>query len=71
MSDRVFEVFGRMSSEQELKHIGYVNAPGVELAKVYAHTVYNEENWIELCVVKREDIIPVYNTEEKLNIKGN
>ncbi len=71
MSDRVFEVFGRMSSEQELMHIGYVNAPGVELAKVYAHTVYNEENWIELCVVKREDIIPVYKTNENLNIKGN
>ncbi len=71
MGETVYEVFGRMSSEEELMHIGYVNAPGVELAKVYAHTVYNEENWIELCVVKREDIIPVYNTEEKLNIKGN
>ena len=71
MSDNVFEVFGRISSEQELMHIGYVNAPGVELAKVYAHTVYNEEKWIELCVVKREEMIPVYNTEEKLNIKGN
>ena len=71
MAETVYEVFGRTSGEEELKHIGYVNAPGVELAKVYAHTVYNEENWIELCVVKREDIIPVYNTEEKLNIKGN
>ena len=71
MSDDVFEVFGRKSSEEELKHIGYVNAPGVDLAKVYAHTVYNEESWIELCVVERRDIIPVYNEEEKLNIKGN
>ena len=71
MAETVYEVFGRMSSEEELMHIGYVNAPGVELAKVYAHTVYNEENWIELCVVKREDVIPVYNSEDKLNIKGN
>ena len=71
MAETVYEVFGRMSSEEELMHIGYVNAPGTELAKVYAHTVYNEENWIELCVVKREDIIPVYNSEDKLNIKGN
>ena len=71
MAEMVYEVFGRISSEQELMHIGYVNAPGVELAKVYAHTVYNEENWIELCVVKREDIIPVYQAEDKLNIKGN
>ena len=71
MAETVYEVFGRMSSEEELMHIGYVNAPGVDLAKVYAHTVYNEENWIELCVVKREDVIPVYNSEDKLNIKGN
>ncbi len=71
MAETVYEVFGRMSSEEELMHIGYVNAPGAELAKVYAHTVYNEENWIELCVVKREDVIPVYNSEDKLNIKGN
>jgi len=52
-------------------HIGYVNAPGIDLAKVYAHTVYNEENWIELCVVNRGDIIPVYKEDEKLNVKGN
>ena len=71
MAETVYEVFGRMSSEEELMHIGYVNAPGTELAKVYAHTVYNEENWIELCVVKREDVSPVYNSEDKLNIKGN
>jgi len=71
MVDEIFEVFGRISSLEPLMHVGYVNAPGIELAKVYAHTVYNEENWIELCVVNREDIIPVYNEDEKLNVKGN
>ncbi len=71
MADEIFEVFGRISSLEPLMHIGYVNAPGVDLAKVYAHTVYNEENWIELCVVKRRDIIPVYKENEKLNVKGN
>lgn len=71
MTDSVFEVFGRKSSEEELMHVGYVNAPGLDLAKVYAHTVYNEENWIELCIVDRDNIIPVYREDEKLNIKGN
>ena len=71
MADEIYEVFGRISSLEPLMHIGYVNAPGVDLAKVYAHTVYNEENWIELCVVKRRDIIPVYKENEKLNVKGN
>ena len=71
MVDEIFEVFGRISSLESLTHVGYVNAPGIDLAKVYAHTVYNEENWIELCVVNREDIIPVYREDEKLNVKGN
>ena len=71
MADEIYEVFGRISSLEPLMHIGYVNAPGVDLAKVYAHTVYNEENWIELCVVRRRDIIPVYKENEKLNVKGN
>ena len=71
MADEIYEVFGRISSLEPLMHIGYVNAPGNDLAKVYAHTVYNEENWIELCVVKREDVIPVYREDEKLNVKGN
>jgi len=71
MADEIFEVFGRISSLEPLMHIGYVNAPGIDLAKVYAHTVYNEENWIELCVVNRGDIIPVYKEDEKLNVKGN
>lgn len=71
MADEIYEVFGRISSLEPLMHIGYVNAPGIDLAKVYAHTVYNEENWIELCVVNRGDIIPVYKEDEKLNVKGN
>ncbi len=71
MADEIFEVFGRISSLEPLMHIGYVNAPGIDLAKVYAHTVYNEENWIDLCVIKRGDIIPVYKEDEKLNVKGN
>ena len=71
MADEIFEVFGRISSLEPLMHIGYVNAPGIDLAKVYAHTVYNEENWIELCVVNRADVIPVYKEDEKLNVKGN
>ncbi|MCH8929014.1 MAG: hypothetical protein IIB39_09910 [Candidatus Marinimicrobia bacterium] len=71
MADEIFEVFGRISSLEPLMHVGYVNAPGIDLAKVYAHTVYNEENWIELCVVNRGDIIPVYKEDDNLNIKGN
>lgn len=71
MADEIFEVFGRISSLEPLMHVGYVNAPGIDLAKVYAHTVYNEENWIELCVVNRGDIVPVYKEDDNLNIKGN
>lgn len=64
---QVFEVFARKEPEQPLTHVGNVNAPDAELAQVYAWTTYDEENWIEMCVVPREAIIPVrWESAEKL-----
>jgi len=45
-------------------HVGSVNAPNDDLAKVYAWTAYDEETWVEMCVVKRRSIVPVLNPEE-------
>jgi len=46
-------------------HVGSVNAPNDELAKVYAWTAYDEEKWVEMCVVRRNEIIPVLNPDNK------
>jgi 1,2-phenylacetyl-CoA epoxidase PaaB subunit len=57
--DVVFEVFARKSRGEPLRHIGYLDAPDAELARVYAWNTYDEENWFEMCVVPRSAIIPV------------
>lgn len=58
-SGRVYEVFARKTHDEELKHVGSVNATDDDLAKVYAWTTYDEETWVEMCVVPRTAVIPV------------
>jgi 1,2-phenylacetyl-CoA epoxidase PaaB subunit len=55
----IYEVFARRSHEEELKHVGSVNATDDDLAKAYAWTLYDEESWVEMCVVPRDAVIPI------------
>jgi 1,2-phenylacetyl-CoA epoxidase PaaB subunit len=57
--DAIYEVFARKTHTDDLKHVGSVNAGDTDLAKVYAWSVYDEENWVEMCVVPRAAVIPV------------
>lgn len=57
--DTIYEVFARKNHDQELKHVGSVNATDDDLAKAYAWTVYDEESWVEMCVVPRTAVISV------------
>jgi 1,2-phenylacetyl-CoA epoxidase PaaB subunit len=59
MREIVYDVFTRKNRGDKLSHIGYVDALDDEMAKVYAWKTYDEENWFEMCVVKRTEIIPV------------
>ena len=59
LHEGVYEVFARKRRGDPLRHIGYIDAPGDELARVYAWKTYDEENWFEMCVVPRGAIIPV------------
>jgi 1,2-phenylacetyl-CoA epoxidase PaaB subunit len=63
MKEPVYEVFARKTREEPLRHIGYVNAPGPELAGVFAWKTYDEQNWFEMCVVPRTAIVPVNRPE--------
>jgi 1,2-phenylacetyl-CoA epoxidase PaaB subunit len=63
MREPVYEVFARKTREEPLRHIGYVNAMGGDLARVYAWKTYDEQNWIEMCVVPRSAILPVDPSE--------
>jgi 1,2-phenylacetyl-CoA epoxidase PaaB subunit len=59
VKDRVFDVFARKDRGEPLTHIGFVDAVDAELAKVYAWRTYDEQNWFEMCIVPRAEILPV------------
>lgn len=56
-----YEVFARISAGDELMHVGNVDAPNDRLAKVYAYRTFDEEDWEELAVVKRENLLDATN----------
>ncbi|MBT8403299.1 MAG: hypothetical protein KJP18_05545 [Gemmatimonadetes bacterium] len=59
MVESVYDVFARKDRGDALQHIGYIDAPDDELARVYAWKTYDEQNWFEMCVVPRDAIIAV------------
>ncbi|MEK9499652.1 hypothetical protein [Gaopeijia maritima] len=59
MKESVYDVFARKERGDPLHHIGYIDAPDSELARVYAWRAYDEQNWFEMCIVPREAIIAV------------
>ena len=63
LGEDVYDVFARKNRGEPLRHIGYVDASGEALARVYAWSTYDEENWFEMCVIRRDNIIPVNRTD--------
>lgn len=59
----IYEVFARKSRGESLKHIGNLNAPDVELAKVYAFNTYDEEKWFDMYVVPRSALEEVFTED--------
>jgi 1,2-phenylacetyl-CoA epoxidase PaaB subunit len=64
----VYEVFARKTRDEPLRHIGYINALNSELARVCAWTMYDEQNWFEMCVVPRSAILPVNLTDSPFSV---
>jgi hypothetical protein len=59
---RVWHVYARRKYEEPLYEIGNVMADDVELAKVYARSIYDEFSWIEMVIVPRDSIVKVIET---------
>jgi 1,2-phenylacetyl-CoA epoxidase PaaB subunit len=57
----VYEVFARKTRGEPLRHIGNLNAPDAELARVYAFSKYDEEKWFDMWVLPRDHFIEVFN----------
>ena len=59
MEEPLYEVFARKERGEPLRHIGSLNALDDQMARVYAWRTYDEERWLEMCVIPRSAIISV------------
>ena len=55
-SDRVWLVLARRSYEEPLRQVGAIEADDLDLARVYARSIYDEFAWVEMVVVPREAV---------------
>ena len=56
---QVWQVYARRKYEEPLHEIGNVMADDVELARVYARSIYDEFTWVEMVLVPRASIVTV------------
>jgi hypothetical protein len=59
VDDRVWYVLARRAYDEPLRQIGTVTADDVELARVYARTIYDEFAWVEMAIVPRDALVTV------------
>ena len=64
-SVREYEVFARKLRTEPLRQIGSVVAPDEDLARAYARATYDEERWIEMAIVPRDDLIWLWQPGEE------
>ena len=55
----VWHVYARRKYDEPLHEIGTVMADDVELAQVYARSIYDEFSWVEMVIIPRESIVTV------------
>jgi 1,2-phenylacetyl-CoA epoxidase PaaB subunit len=54
--ETVWEVFARQAYEQPLHHVGTVTESDEDLALVSARAIYDEQPWIHMILVPRDQI---------------
>jgi 1,2-phenylacetyl-CoA epoxidase PaaB subunit len=59
-----YEVFARKTRVEPLRQVGSVVAPDDDLAVAYARATYDEERWIEMAIVRKDDIIELWQPGE-------
>ncbi|BDG36302.1 hypothetical protein [Saccharococcus caldoxylosilyticus] len=66
-----FDVFARIKRGDHLMYIGTVEAENKELAKIYASFTYDEEDWSEMVVVDRDQLVWVRKPDWLFAEKGD
>ena len=59
MSDRVWLVLARRTYDEPLRQVGTVEADDIELARVYARSIYDEFAWVEMAITPRDALVSV------------
>jgi len=59
-----YEVFARKTRVEPLRQVGSVVAPDDDLAIAYARATYDEERWIEMAIVRKDDMIELWRPGE-------
>lgn len=70
IDEEIFEVFARKNRADRFQHIGTVQAPTPELARVYAWQTYDEQKWFEMAVARRDDFVKVNRREAPFTLGG-
>lgn len=52
----VYEVFAKFKEDEPLRHVGNVIAVNVDLARMYAYTLYDEWGWSGMIIVPRREV---------------
>ncbi len=55
----IWHVYARRKYDEPLYEIGTVMADDIELAKVYARSIYDEFSWVEMVIVPRASVVTV------------
>ena len=55
----IWHVYARRKYEEPLHEIGTIMADDIELAKVYARSIYDEFSWVEMVIMPRASIVTV------------
>jgi 1,2-phenylacetyl-CoA epoxidase PaaB subunit len=59
-----YQVFARKTRGEPLHQVGSVVAPDDDLAVAYARATYDEERWVEMTIVRKDDIIALWQPGE-------
>lgn len=63
-------LFTRIKRGDDLIYVGSFQAESDELAKVYAQYIYDEEDWVEMQVVRKDAFITVRLPEPLFEKEG-
>jgi len=65
-----YDVFTRVRRGANLMQIGSFKASDDDLAFVYAKRIYDEEDWMEMQIIRRDNMISVKEPDTLFSKKG-